>query len=191
MYVKKNIFKQQSLTVNIKSNRRPLHAKCQAGLSLWPTVSSLGISAACILQRRTKQSSCCSRPRPWRNSSEKIISSMVGMGSFLPTGGSGLSSQQRPMNLPYSFKSSYNAKRSACVGFLDKAEYFFGRGNISVTACVEREAFDFLFLHLHSTSVRLRLWIPWIKRAAVWLHLKRPLGHSHSVCFTSYSSSSK
>lgn len=166
---------------------RPLLAKCQTGFSLWPTVNWLILAILCTssLERRIKQSSCSWLPFARRNSSEKIISSMEGMGSLLATGGSGLSSQQSPVNFPYSFRSSHSAERSACVGFLDKAQYLFGRGNSSETAWFDSVVVASLFLHWHSTSVRLRLWIPWIKSAAAWLHLNAPLEHSHSVDFIS------
>ena len=161
--------------------RRPLLAKCQAGLSRWPTVTLLifNISSSSILDRQTKQSSCWS-PLVWRNSSENIISSIVGIDSSLKAGGSELSSQQRPVNLPYCLRSSYSCALSTCTGFLPKAVYFLGGGNISATAWAESDVFDFLFLHWHSTSVLLRLWMPCIKSAAAWLHLNAPLGHSQS-----------
>ena len=170
--------------------RRPLLAKCQAGLSRWPTVTLLifNISSSSILDRQTKQSSCWS-PLVWRNSSENIISSIVGIGSSLKAGGSGLSSQQRPVNLPYCLRSLYSCALSTCTGFLPKAVYFLGGGNISATAWAESDVFDFLFLHWHSTSVLLRLWMPCIKSAAAWLHLNAPLGHSHSVDLISCCSS--
>lgn len=166
--------------------RRPLLAKCQAGLSRWPTVILLifNISSSSILDRWTKQSSCCWSPLVWGNSSENIISSIVGIGSSLKAGGSGLSSQQRPVfKVVYlkCLRSLYSCALSTCTGFLPKAVYFLGGGNISATAWAESDVFDFLFLHWHSTSVLLRLWMPCIKSAAAWLHLNAPLGHSHSV----------
>ena len=162
--------------------RRPLLAKCQAGLSRWPTVILLifNISSSSILNCRAKLSSCCWSPLVWRNSSENIISSIVGIGSSLKAGGSGLSSQQRLVNLPYCLRSSYSCALSTCTGFLPKAVYFLGEGNISATAWAESDVFNFLFLHWHSTSVLLRLWMPCIKSAAAWLHLNAPLGHSQS-----------
>ena len=152
---------------------RPLLAKCQTVFSLWPIVNWLILAILCTssLERRIKQSSRSWLPFARRNSSEKIISSMEGMGSLLATGGSGLSSQQSPVNFLYPFRSSYSAERSACVGFLDKAQYLFGRGNSSETAWFDSAVVAFLFLHCHSTSVRLRLWIPWIKSAAAWLYI--------------------
>ena len=59
---------------------------------------------------------------------ENNFSSIDGKGSWLARGGSGLISQQSPLNRPYSFRSSYNAEQSACVGFLNEAEYFLGGG---------------------------------------------------------------
>ena len=77
-----------------------------------------------------------------------MISSIVGMGSPAETGGgSGLRSQQRPVNLPYSFKSLESSVRSISVGFLDNGVHFLDGGNISDTAGEDKEALDFLFLH--------------------------------------------
>lgn len=79
--------------------REPLLAKCQAGVSCWPTVILLifKMSSSSILGRRTKQSSCYWSPPVWRNYSVNI-SSIAEIGSLLTGGGSGLSSQQRPVS---------------------------------------------------------------------------------------------
>jgi len=76
-----------------------------------------------------------------------MISSIVGTGSLAWGAGSGLISQHKPVNLPYSFKLSYSADRSAVLEDREIATYFFGRGNISPTASKDRDLFDFLFLY--------------------------------------------
>ena len=63
----------------------------------------------------------------------KILSS-TGIGSLLTVGGSGLSSQQRPVKFPYCVRSLHSCARSACGGFLPKAVYFVGGVRISDTA---------------------------------------------------------
>ena len=85
---------------------------------------------------------------------------MEGIGSLLATGGSGMSSQQSPVSFPFSFRSSYNVKWSACVGFLDKAQYLFGGGNSSETAWFDSIDVDFLFLRWHSKSFAAKVLDP-------------------------------
>ena len=112
---------------------RPHLARCQAGLSRWPTVIWLTIRtfACVILALCTKQSSCCCTPPVWMNPSEYMISSIiVGTDNLAWGAGSGLISQHKPVNLPYSFKLSYSAAWSAVLGDREIATYFFGRGNI-------------------------------------------------------------
>ena len=99
-----------------------------------------------------------------------MMSSIVGTGSsHLAVAGWGLISQQRPVNLPYSCRSLHRGEQSDWVGFLDKEKYCFLGGNMSSTACQESGVFTFRFFQLHSTSVLLRLWMPWMKSATTWL----------------------
>lgn len=58
---------------------------------------------------------------------------------------------------------------------------------MSSTACQDSGVVALRFFQLHSTSVLLRLWMPWMKSAAAWLHLNFPLGHSHSLDLMAFS----
>ena len=65
--------------------RQPFLVQCQAGLSRWPTMISqiLTMSSWCILDRRAEQSSCRWSSVVLRNSSENIVSSIVGICSLV------------------------------------------------------------------------------------------------------------